>query len=112
MNRLKGIPRSADTYLAIGKRILELQTSLALLSTGKSINKDIPLDPYARFRRPFQHPSLDGAEALLGGAASYFLHHKAISALAVGYGIPEIVRWWPKMVRWRVSIKDELKLTV
>ena len=107
MNRSKGIARSADIYLTIGKRILELQTSLALLSTGKRINNDIPPDPHARFRKPFQHPSLDGVEALLGGAAAYFLHHKAISTLAAGYGIPEIVRWWPKKVRQRLKMKRE-----
>lgn len=78
-----------------GKRILELQTSLALLSTGKA-SKDIPADPFGRTH--FQHPSLEGVEALLGTASAYFLHHKAISSLAAGYDIPDIVRWWPRKV--------------
>jgi hypothetical protein len=81
-----------------GKRILELQVSLALLSTGKG-SKTLPgyADPLGRV--PFQHPALDGAEALMGTATGYYLHHKQISVLAESYGIPELVRWWPYRVR-------------
>lgn len=84
-----------DRLAFLGKRILELQTSLALLSTGKG-SKDLPgyKDPLGR--APFQHPALDGAEALLGTATGFFLHHKQLSALSATYGIPEMVRWWPK----------------
>ncbi|KIX07456.1 uncharacterized protein Z518_02109 [Rhinocladiella mackenziei CBS 650.93] len=48
--------------------------------------------------QPFRHPATEAVEGLLGGVHQYFTHHKALSDLAVQYGIPEVVRWHPRFV--------------
>jgi len=81
-----------------GKRILELQCSLGLLTTVESsyFLKDNDRDPHGR--EPFRHPATESIECLSGGAHDWFTHHKQLSNLAARYGIPGIVRWVPKDV--------------
>lgn len=83
---------------AVGKRILELQCSLGLLSVSDSSNflKGFYDDPSGR--EPFRHPATEAAECLLGGAHAWFTHHKGLASLAEQYGLPEVVRWHPKDV--------------
>jgi len=84
-----------DRLSFIGKRIVDLQTTLAMLTTTTSARylKDYK-DPYGR--QPFEHPALEGIETLNGGARDYFTHHKQLSALAQNYGFQDVVRWVPK----------------
>ena len=87
----------ADKIFSAGKRIVDLQTTLAMLTTTTSARylKDYK-DPYGR--QPFEHPALEGIETLNGGARDYFTHHKQLSALAQNYGFQDVVRWVPKRV--------------
>jgi len=83
-----------DRLSFIGKRIVELQTTLNLLTTSSSRYLKDTKDPHGR--QPFQHPALEGIECLNGGARDYFTHHKQLSVLAQQYGIQDVVRWVPK----------------
>lgn len=97
LRRQVGITTLTDP---LGKRILELQTSLALLSSfnaTKYLQKD-GIDPHGR--EPFVHPTTSNVEALLGNTKAYYMHHKQIARLADQYSIPSIVRWQPKNVSW------------
>ncbi|KAK5043680.1 hypothetical protein LTR13_000034 [Exophiala sideris] len=79
-----------------GKRILELQCCLGLLSVSDSETflKGKDQDPHGRV--PFRHPAIESVECLLGGAHEWFTNHKQLSNLATQYGLPEVVRWHPK----------------
>jgi large subunit ribosomal protein L15 len=81
-----------------GKRIVDLQTTLGLLTASTSARylKDTK-DPFGR--QPFEHPALKGIECLNGGARDFFTHHKQLSTLAQQYGLQDVVRWVPKKVR-------------
>lgn len=81
-----------------GKRIIELQCSLGLLSVSDSafFLKGKDQDPHGR--QPFRHPAIESVECLLGGAHQWFTHHKQLSNLATQHGLPEVVRWHPKDV--------------
>ncbi|KIX09720.1 uncharacterized protein Z518_00801 [Rhinocladiella mackenziei CBS 650.93] len=85
-----------DRLAFFGKRILELQCSLGLLSVSDSTPylKDKDRDPHGR--QPFRHPATESVECLLGGAHDWFVHHKQLANLAGQYGLPEVVRWHPK----------------
>lgn len=85
------------TYLK-GKRIVELQCSLGLLSVSDATAFLKGKDQDTHGREPFRHPAIETVECLLGGAHQYFTHHKALSNLATQYGLPEVVRWHPKNV--------------
>jgi len=85
-----------DRLAFFGKRIVELQCSLGLLSVSDSAYflKSGDQDPHDR--KPFRHPAIEAVECLSGGAHDYFTHHKTISNLATQYGLPEVVRWHPR----------------
>lgn len=92
-----------------GKRIVDLQTTLSLLtaSTSSRYLKDTK-DPFGR--QPFEHPALEGIECLTGGARDYFTHHKQLSVLAQQYGLQDVVRWVPKKV-WSHSFRRSIPRT-
>ncbi|EXJ91802.1 hypothetical protein A1O3_00352 [Capronia epimyces CBS 606.96] len=85
-----------DRLAFFGKRILELQCSLGLLSVTDAaiFLKDKEKDPHGR--EPFRHPAIESAECLLGGAHEWFTNHKQLANLAIQYGLPEVIRWHPK----------------
>lgn len=79
--------------MTIGKQIVLLQASLALLEGSPS------RPPHDRYnRRPFDHPALDGAEILSSGTRGELLDKKAVAELASQYGLPQVLRWLPKNV--------------
>ncbi|OAL33127.1 hypothetical protein AYO20_07609 [Fonsecaea nubica] len=85
-----------DRLAFFGKRILELQCSLGLISVADASRypKSQEQDPYGR--QPFRHPATESVECLLGGAHHWFTSHKQLSTLAEQYGLPEVVRWHPR----------------
>ncbi|KAJ9653350.1 hypothetical protein H2198_007439 [Neophaeococcomyces mojaviensis] len=90
-----------DRLAFLGKRILELQCSLGLLTAaeGEVLAKAaeaVRPDEYGR--QPFTHPALANVEVLSGRGKEYFLDVKQIAAVAGMYGIPEVVRWQPRDV--------------
>lgn len=79
-----------------GKHILELQTSLGMISTSTSAHPKNMDDPYGRV--PFSHPATESVETLIGRTRTWFTYHKQLSNLSVRYGIPDVVRWQPRLV--------------
>ena len=79
-----------------GKRIVELQMTLALLGRATKDVFKVPEDPHGR--EAFQHPSTEGIEVLNGGARAHLLHHMQISALGQRHGLGDVVRWNPRKV--------------
>lgn len=82
----------------IGKRILDLQTSLAMLHTASSHPKVEAPDPYGR--TPFEHPALEGLEVLSPEAKIDLTDKKRLAQIAEGYGLAGVIRWKPKQVRF------------
>lgn len=87
-----------DRLSFLGMRILELQTSLALLTVSDSSRYLKEKDQDELKREAFRHPAINSVECLLGGARTHFTSHKQLSELGTGYGLPEVVRWKPKNV--------------
>ncbi|KAF2646705.1 hypothetical protein P280DRAFT_16918 [Massarina eburnea CBS 473.64] len=89
-----------DRLAFIGKRIVNLQTSQALLNSpqAESWPKDeggraLP-DEYGRI--PFTHPALDGLAGLSQVATDRVLDKERLAGIAERYGLDKVTRWVPK----------------
>lgn len=86
-----------DSGRCAGKRIVELQTSLAIItsesSSGQAQSKE---DAYGRM--PFKHPALEGIEQLTEKSMSSVLDINRMASLAHSYGLDRALRWKPKNV--------------
>lgn len=80
-----------DRLAFLGKRILDLQTSLALLQAPPSPT----LTPQSS-RLIFKHPALDGVENITPFAKSQALSPPRLAQLAATYGLDKVVRWKPR----------------
>ncbi|KAI9679151.1 MAG: hypothetical protein M1822_007361 [Bathelium mastoideum] len=86
-----------DRLAYFGKRVVDLQTSLALLDApnpktpGSSSSEP---DEYGR--TPFQHPYLKGLDNLTDGAKAKALEKSRLAQLAQSYGLAKVIRWKPK----------------
>jgi large subunit ribosomal protein L15 len=86
-----------------GRRIIELQTSQALINSPQENqwprdSDDRPEnDKYGR--KPFLHPALSGLQGLSDEAESKVLDKARLSQLAERYGLDKVTRWKPKRVR-------------
>ena len=89
------------TILFAGKRIVDLQTSLALLSSPGSVATDLPPDPFER--TPFEHPSLDLLPQLNATMRSHMSDRRRLAAVAENYGLLTVLRWKPRKVYQPVS---------
>jgi hypothetical protein len=92
------IQANANIVCCTGKRIVELQTSLAILTAEAS--SSLPTakkDSYGR--TPYQHPALEGVEQLTEKSMSTVLDINRMASLADGYGLNRVLRWKPKNVR-------------
>jgi large subunit ribosomal protein L15 len=78
-----------------GRRIVELQTSQALLNSPQEAQPTI--DQYGR--KPFQHPALNGLQGLSDEAESKVLDKARLSQIAERYDLDKVTRWKPKRVR-------------
>ncbi|KAK5088265.1 hypothetical protein LTR05_002482 [Lithohypha guttulata] len=86
-----------DRLSFLGRQILELQTSLAVLTAADVTNQvNNNVDPFGRLA--FHHPATANVGVLNGGAKEFYMHHKQMSGVASRYGLPEVVRWQPKDV--------------
>lgn len=85
-----------DRLAFFGKRVLELQCSLGLISTADASLYQSLEDQDPHGRKPFRHPAIETVECLLGGAHHWFTSHKQLANLAEQYGLPEVVRWHPR----------------
>lgn len=80
----------ADLSLIIGKRIVDLQTSLALL--------DAPLMKRQHNPQMFHHPDLSSLDNLTEHNKTGVVDRMRLSGLARQHGLHEVVRWKPKEV--------------
>ncbi|KAK5112282.1 hypothetical protein LTR85_011554 [Meristemomyces frigidus] len=81
-----------DRLAFLGKRIVDLQTSLALLNapqapsaTALSSRGDV-----------YKHPALEGADNITAFAKNNVLSASRLAKVALNYGVDKVVRWKPK----------------
>ncbi|KAF2769172.1 hypothetical protein EJ03DRAFT_327616 [Teratosphaeria nubilosa] len=79
-----------DKLAFFGKRIVDLQTSMALIRAPQAPSPT-HADPNV-----FQHPSLHGVENLTPFARAQMLAPARLSQLARSYGVDRVVRWQPR----------------
>jgi large subunit ribosomal protein L15 len=80
-----------DKLAYLGKRILDLQTSLALLQQPIA-----PDDTSSQHLYVFAHPSLTGLNNITPHAKSMALDKKRLAQLAGTYGLDKVTRWKPR----------------
>ncbi|KAJ4373557.1 hypothetical protein N0V86_007699 [Didymella sp. IMI 355093] len=89
-----------DRLAYLGRRIVELQTSQALVkspqakSWPREASGEPKVDNYGR--RPFLHPALNGLEGLSNEAEQRVLDKTRLAQLAERYGLDKVTRWTPK----------------
>ena len=86
----------ADRLWLVGKRILELQVSLALFHGSSATPFAETQDEYGR--EPFRHPALEGLAGLSVESKFHMLNVKRTARLAEEYQLDSVVRWKPKDV--------------
>lgn len=89
----------SDAVICIGKRIVDLQTSLAMVHSASSHPLVAAPDPYGR--TPFQHPALEGLEVLSSEAKLDMTDRRRLAQIAEGYGLADVIRWKPRQVGHR-----------
>jgi len=82
-----------DRLALLGRRVISLQTSLALLNAA---SPSTPSQPDAYNRVPFNHPALSGLSNLTSETKSDVLSKTRLSQLAERYGLDKVTRWKPK----------------
>jgi large subunit ribosomal protein L15 len=80
-----------DKLAYLGKRILDLQTSLLLLQQPPA-----PDDNTSQHLYVFAHPSLNGINNITPHAKSMALDKRRLAQLAGSYGLDKVVRWKPR----------------
>lgn len=84
---------------ATGKRIVDLQTSLALLNAPKHAQQSqITGTPDTYGRVAFQHPALEGLDNLTEQTKEGILDKRRLAGLADQYGLRRVIRWKPRKV--------------
>lgn len=82
-----------------GKLIVELQTSLALVSASSITGPSGTPQPDQYGRIPFKHPALEGLDSLTEHGKTTALEKRRVAGLAESYGLDAVLRWKPKKVR-------------
>lgn len=82
--------------LYTGKRIVQLQASLALVQSPSNAAKSATPDAYGRV--PFTHPALDSLDNLDYNTKSFLTSKTKLSELAHKYDMQRVVRWCPRKV--------------
>lgn len=82
----------------IGKRIVQLQASLALVQNPEAANVAVKTDSHGR--TPFSHPALDGLRSLSPETKSFLTDRSKLAELAQKYELQNVLRWTPRKVRY------------
>lgn len=80
----------------LGKRIVQLQTSLALAQSTGTASSAPKTDQFGRV--PFAHPSLEGLGSLSTSTKSFLTDRTKMAELARKYDMQKVVRWEPRKV--------------
>ncbi|KAK7516993.1 mitochondrial 54S ribosomal protein mL57 [Phyllosticta citriasiana] len=83
-----------DRLAFLGRRIVDLQTSLALLDMPMANKRSHFPDPY--HREPFQHASLRGVTNVTDKAKMHYAGKYRLAKLAYNFGVDRVLRWRPK----------------
>ncbi|KAF6218827.1 hypothetical protein HO133_005370 [Letharia lupina] len=78
----------------LGKRIVQLQTSLTLFHSSSATPFPETQDQYGR--EPFRHPALDGLAGVSAESKEQILRTGRTAQLAEKYGLNTVVRWKPR----------------
>ncbi|TVY42236.1 hypothetical protein LOCC1_G004768 [Lachnellula occidentalis] len=87
-----------DRLAFFGRRILTLQTNLALLNSPTTATRTHAGGNPSDDRIPFSHPALEGLENLSTAPVGEILTKERLGALATQVGMRDIMRWQPRMV--------------
>ncbi|TVY21157.1 hypothetical protein LARI1_G001472 [Lachnellula arida] len=87
-----------DRLAFFGRRILTLQTNLALLNSPTTATRTHAGGNPSDDRIPFYHPALEGIENLSSAPVGEILTKERLSALATQVGMREVMRWQPRLV--------------
>ncbi|KAF2021152.1 hypothetical protein BU24DRAFT_416819 [Aaosphaeria arxii CBS 175.79] len=82
-----------DRLAFLGRRIVSLQTSLALLSSPQA-SKVPEADNFGR--KPYTHVALDGLPGLTQEAKDSVLDKSRLAQIAQRYGLDKVTRWKPR----------------
>lgn len=82
---------------SLGKRIVQLQVSLALVQGQKPATTPAVADEFGR--TPFTHPALDGLSHLSSNTKKFLTSKTKLAELAQKYELEKVLRWSPRKVR-------------
>ena len=82
-----------------GRRILELQTSLALLSMPRPTQATQEVDASGLIDDMFKQTAFEGLDNVTDHAKAMILNRQRLYNLACEYKLREVTRWKPKKVR-------------
>ncbi|KAF2179877.1 hypothetical protein K469DRAFT_594156 [Zopfia rhizophila CBS 207.26] len=82
-----------DRLAFLGRRIVSLQTSLALLNSPQCLAPP-EMDSYGRM--PYTHPALSGLPGLTHEAKDSILDKTRLAPIAERYGLDKVTRWKPQ----------------
>ncbi|KAL6173613.1 hypothetical protein ACJQWK_01153 [Exserohilum turcicum] len=92
-----------DRLAYLGRRIVELQTSQALINSPQESqwprdSNGVPMsDEFGR--KPYLHPALTGLQGLTEEAENMVLSKSRLAPIAERYGLDKVTRWKPRRVR-------------
>lgn len=87
-----------DRLAFLGKRIVQLQASLALAQGAPSASAASAQQADEFGRVPFTHPALDGLNNLSGETKKILTERSKLAELANKYELQKVLRWSPRKV--------------
>ncbi len=81
---------------SLGKRIVQLQASLALAQGPPGTFGTVAPDPYGR--EPFSHPALKGLDNLTSNTKKFMTDKSKLAEVARQYELESVLRWSPRKV--------------
>ncbi|PQE24132.1 RNAse III domain protein [Rutstroemia sp. NJR-2017a BVV2] len=82
-----------DRLAYLGRRVVNMQTSLALLQSPVPVKAEESQDE----REPYTHPALEGLPNLSNTSLEHSLGKKRLASLASQMGMVDIIRWVPRL---------------
>ncbi|OJJ06980.1 hypothetical protein ASPVEDRAFT_65518 [Aspergillus versicolor CBS 583.65] len=83
-----------DRLAFLGKRIVQLQASLALAQSPPGTFGTVTPDPYGR--EPFSHPALKGLDNLTSNTKKFMTDKSKLAEIARQYELEGVLRWSPR----------------
>ncbi|KAL4787845.1 ribonuclease-III-like-domain-containing protein [Aspergillus varians] len=83
-----------DRLAFLGKRIVQLQASLALAQSPRSTSGPVASDPYGR--QPFRHAALEGLDNLSPNTKKFLTDKSKLAEVAQQYELQNVLRWCPR----------------